>query len=65
MDSFGGPAYKPRSPPHGAVTNRLSSQVAKRRTLFENVRKFGRDSRVAVRYERVVLCKYKVSPMDL
>ena len=48
VDSFGGPAYKPRSPPHGAITNRLSDQVAKRRTLFENVRNFGRDSRVAV-----------------
>ena len=48
MDSFGGPAYKPRSPPIEAVKNWLSGQVAKCQTLFEKVRKIGRDSRVAV-----------------
>ena len=37
-----------RAHPQRAVTNRFSGQFAKRRTLFENVRKFGRDSRVAV-----------------
>ena len=34
--------------PKRVVANRLNGLVAKHRTLFENVRKFGRDSRVAV-----------------
>ena len=34
--------------PKGAASNRLGGQVAKCWTLFENVREFGRDSRVAV-----------------
>ena len=65
MDSFGGPAYKPRSPPHRAVTIGLSGQFAKHRTLFENVRNFWKRFAGGGRCERTVLCKHKVSPMNL
>jgi len=65
LDSVSGPAYKPRSLPRRAAltNNQRMSQTC--RSLFENVRSFGRDSRVAVRVNVSSFVNNKVSPMNL
>jgi hypothetical protein len=65
LDSVIGPAYKPRSLPRRAAptNNQRVSRTAW--SLFEIVRSFGRDSRVAVRVNVSSFVNNKVSPMDL